>query len=101
MFKLIEALLIKERICSHLDEEITGLKGVTYKMVVHFICSLPNPTGSKVHSNFEVLRDYNGNLPYYFNHFVVLYISYQNTFTTRHSQKHNINNLQNFQNGQS
>lgn len=100
MFKLIEALLIRERICKNLDEEITGLKGVTYKKVVHFICSLPNPTGQKVNSNFEVIRDYNGNLLYYFNHFVVLYISYQNTFTTRHSQKHNLLNVNAFQNGQ-
>jgi hypothetical protein len=75
MFKYIEAVLVARNVCTSIDNEITGTKGITYKMVIHFICALPEVRRDVIYNSFKHLNETNGNIEYYFHSILSIYLN--------------------------
>jgi hypothetical protein len=74
MFKYIEAVLIAHNVCTSIEHEVIGTKGITYEMVIHFVCSLPETRRAVIYNSFKHLNQNNGNIPYYFQSVLSSYL---------------------------
>jgi hypothetical protein len=75
MFKYIEAVLIARGVCTSIEHEILGTKGITYKMLIHFICALPSVRRDVIYNSFKHLNENNGNIHYYFHSILSIYLN--------------------------